>query len=127
MKDYDVLVEFLKSEHREVYSVEATSEEEAKKEALYWARDDLEVIDVEEINEVSEFKKNRQPRFKHYLLTQVNQDGTRWTLLEDNNIGDLVKIAEKISLPEADKVEVIGTNDSINDYKSRFIIFTREL
>lgn len=127
MKEYDVLVEFLKYEHREIYNVEANSEEEAIKEALYWAKDDLAVVDVEEVNECNEFKKKKEPHFKHYLLVQVNQDGTRWTLLEDKNIYDLVRIAERISLPEADKVEVIGTNDSVQNYKSWFVIFTREL
>ena len=120
-KDYCVTIEYCNYEHREDYIIEAETEEEAKKDAMEWAIDELSVVDVEDLDTESKYLK-----FRNYILRQVDKKGNEWTLLDNRDIHYLIRIAERISLPNVKRVEVIGTNEPVDTFKSWSVLFTRE-
>lgn len=124
MKEYCVTVEFCNYNQREQYFVEADTEEKAKEEALEEAIEDLEIVNIE--NETKNDRlESKIPKCKNYILTQVDKNEERFTILSSADAVHLIKIAEKIILPNAKRIEVLG-NDGYTKNTGK-VIFTKEL
>lgn len=124
MKEFDVTVEFCECEKfRDIYTIEAETEEEAAEEAMQMAIEDISIIDVEDVSKA--YSTKPRTKFNRYLLNQIDKTGDEWTLIESKDVSYLIGIAEKISIPDIKRVEVIGTNDKEKEYKSWSVLFAR--
>ena len=128
MKEFDITVEFGDCEQaREIYTVITDTKEDAIQTAKEMALDDISIVEVEDVTDLyAKPHKQNSAKFRRYLLIQTDIHGEDFVLLESKNDSWLIKIAESISLPDVTKVEVVGTNDLENRFKTWRTIFTRE-
>ena len=126
MKKYDVTVEFY-DEYKGCYIIEANNKDEAKKEALRWATEDLSVVSIEEFENGKSYSQRPYATFKHYFLVQVDEDDGVWCMLESHNLDYLMKIAESISVSNTKRIEIRGTDEPVDTHLSYGVVFAKSL